>query len=155
MMAKTALVCTIICVLGIGCARFPSAHPPSGPVKTAYGFVLLPDGCILDTVTGKKWAIGNHDECTWQEARKWAGEVKSDGGGWRMPCLHELENLCKRVPISWSNGFFDRIINTCVWSCRLQDTYTAWVYSFPDCRKWLTFCAAFRTRPLAVKGHGQ
>ncbi len=48
------------------------------------------DDIITDIVTGLQWKIGPDRNFDWYSAGIW---IENQGGNWRMPMLHELEEL--------------------------------------------------------------
>ena len=59
-------------------------------------YIAYVNGIVLDTKKGLEWFRGPDEDTNWDEAKSWVGNLKIDGGGWRMPTLEELVGLYKK-----------------------------------------------------------
>ena len=79
-------------------------------------YVKYANGVVYDSKTGLEWMAGPGRNMRWDEAKKWAGGLEIDGGGWRMPSKKELETI-------YQEGKGKRNMT------RLLETATWWVWS--------------------------
>ncbi len=54
---------------------------------------ILSNGIVRDKRNGMDWYAGPDRDFAWQEAEEWVGNLRVDGGGWRMPTLDELKGF--------------------------------------------------------------
>ena len=93
-------------------------------------FLVKSTGIVKDTTTGLEWMAGPDKDTTWNGARSWVRNLKTDGGGWRMPTLDELKGLYKKgagplnmTPLLKTTGWQ-------VWSDKLKDSSFAWGFYY-------------------------
>jgi len=89
-------------------------------------FTIDDQNIITDNVTELQWMVGSDTSTDWYESESW---VNSLGGTWRMPSISEFWGLYDAGinyeywgPFS-NSGWY-------VWSSEVQDSSSAWFFSF-------------------------
>jgi len=59
-------------------------------------YVAYDNGIVRDKSTGLEWVSGSDKDTTWIEANSWVEGLNTDGSGWRLPTIDELEGLYKK-----------------------------------------------------------
>ena len=97
-----------------------------------FGYIIYPNGIVIDNKTGLEWKAGPDKDTNWEEARSWVQRLNLDGAGWRMPTMDELEGLYKKgagnrnmTPLLKITGWF-------VWSRESKGSSDAWGFLFYD-----------------------
>ncbi|MBF0545425.1 MAG: protein kinase [Candidatus Riflebacteria bacterium] len=105
------------------------------------------NGVITDTKTNLQWCHGPRAD--WDRAKYWAGSLKIDGGGWRLPTMAELKTL---YPDAWSTGFFK---GGSAWSSELKGDLCAWQYFFSYGNEGWISRSATTVETLAVRSDSE
>jgi hypothetical protein len=59
-------------------------------------FEKLSNGVVRDTQSSLDWFAGPDRDTGWDDVISWIGNLKVDGGGWRMPTFDELKGLYQK-----------------------------------------------------------
>jgi len=140
-------------------------------LKKGRRFIAYPNGVVFDSKTGLEWIVGPDKDTTWDEAKSWVQSLDTDGGGWRMPTMDELEGykrgadstlgvmrlLRKRgrykreadsqniTPLLKTTGWW-------VWSGETKGSSGAWGFNFRNGhRDWITRGHSRYGRAFAVR----
>lgn len=70
---------------------------------------VSPKGIIFDTKTGLEWFVGPDEDTTWDEAKAWTKGFSVGGGGWKMPSLKRLKEICEKDKVAGKDMFGDEI----------------------------------------------
>ena len=62
--------------------------------QESYRFSIDNNDIITDSVTNLQW-FRHGGVMSWKKAEKWAGAIRLDGGGWRLPTIEELRVLAQ------------------------------------------------------------
>ena len=88
------------------------------------------NGLVCDTKTGLEWIAGPGRNMSWDEAKKWAEGLDTDGSGWRMPTRDELETLYQEGK---GKRNMTRLLETeawWVWSAEQDDSGSSSLFDF-------------------------
>ena len=88
-------------------------------------YEVSPEGVISDTKTGLQWYVGPDEKTTWDGANTWANKLAVAGGGWRLPTIDELDEICEKGKGSQyahiDKIFWDKSNYLFVWSNEIED----------------------------------
>ena len=59
-------------------------------------YAAIGNNIVLDTKTGLEWMAGPDKDITWDKAKSWMDRLKTEGVGWRMPTMDELEGIYEK-----------------------------------------------------------
>lgn len=93
-------------------------------------YLKFANGIVHDSNTGLEWIAGPGRNMSWDEARKWAQDLKIDGGGWRMPERDELETLYQEGK---GKRNMTRLLETTawwVWAAEHDDSASSSLFDF-------------------------
>src|SRR5690606_23933433 len=78
----------------VRCVRSSNNHVPSASAGAPANRYTLSDTTVLDTVTGlRRQREATTTEYSWANAATYCSSLPTDGGGWRLPTIKELQTL--------------------------------------------------------------
>lgn len=119
-------------------------------------YAAYDNGIVCDCYSGMEWFPSPDEDTNWIEAHRWARNLKTGGGGWRLATIEQLKSLYCRN----KNG--DRITPllamqaTDIWSSDVYDEASAWGFNFIPgnaFRTYRTYKNRFRALAIRQKPH--
>ncbi len=117
-------------------------------------YAAIGSNIVKDTKTGFEWLTGPDEDTTWKKAKSWVANLKTDGGGWRMPTMDELEGIYEKglgdrnmTPLLETTGWW-------VWSGETSDSSAAGNFDFHD-GNWFWSCGSTNSRVFAVRSRSE
>ena len=99
-------------------------------IKADRQYVAYPNGIVKDTKTGLEWLAGPDKFTKIYDARLWVQSLNLDGGGWRMPTIHELAGLYKKETGSRNMTSLLKTTGWFVWSGETKGSSYARLFYF-------------------------
>ncbi|MBW2248245.1 MAG: PEGA domain-containing protein [Deltaproteobacteria bacterium] len=93
-------------------------------------FIAHANGVIYDKNTNLEWIVGPDRDTDWYDAKKWVGNLRVAGGGWKMPSRKELRTLYKPGAGAYNMTHLLKTTGLWVWSGETRDSSSAWGFGF-------------------------
>jgi PKD repeat protein len=115
-------------------------------------FIGYPNSIVYHTLSGLEWQVGPDKDTTWDEAKRWVGNLSVAGKGWRMPTVDELKSLYRKdlgtrnmTPLLKTTGWW-------VWSGETKVASSVWLFGFSyGDRDWRNPSFSISRRGIAVR----